>query len=297
LWPVVVVVLLCTAPFAVVRFSAAQGPIYPFAQLPGPAVNAGFDGMEFDGTWAPTQSEDISTDTFPVDYMGLPLSEAGRTRALNFSESQSSMMERQCEGWGQPYILSGPFGLKFFSNIEPVKGTVVNYTIAAWDDRLPMVIWMDGRPHPSPHAEHTLAGFTTGHMEGNTLVTVTTNMKEGFNRKNGAVYSDLVKMTLRFIRHDYHLLVIGVIEDPVYQAEPLVLTRDFVLSVTPELATAPPCIVSYEGRPANSDVPHFLWGKKPAIDLLTEKYGVPQEAVLGYPETLYPEYRQKMNKH
>ena len=27
---------------------------------------------------------------------------------------------------------------------------------------------------------------------------------------------------------------------------------------------------------------------------LTKKYGIPQEAVLGYPETLYPEYHQKM---
>jgi len=27
---------------------------------------------------------------------------------------------------------------------------------------------------------------------------------------------------------------------------------------------------------------------------MTAKYGVPQEAALGYPETLYPEYREKL---
>jgi hypothetical protein len=27
---------------------------------------------------------------------------------------------------------------------------------------------------------------------------------------------------------------------------------------------------------------------------MTAKYGVPREAALGYPETLYPEYRQKL---
>jgi hypothetical protein len=26
---------------------------------------------------------------------------------------------------------------------------------------------------------------------------------------------------------------------------------------------------------------------------MTKKYGVPRDAVLGYPETLYPEYRRK----
>ena len=30
------------------------------------------------------------------------------------------------------------------------------------------------------------------------------------------------------------------------------------------------------------------------MDELTQKYGIPREAVLGFPETLYPEYRQKM---
>jgi len=28
---------------------------------------------EFEGSWAPTNNEDLSNDTVPVDYMGLPL--------------------------------------------------------------------------------------------------------------------------------------------------------------------------------------------------------------------------------
>ena len=59
------------------------------------------------------------------------------------------MIERQCEGWPPFYFVQGPFGLKIWSDTDPVKGTTISYTIGAWEDRAPMTIWMDGRPHPS----------------------------------------------------------------------------------------------------------------------------------------------------
>jgi hypothetical protein len=159
---------------------------------------------------------------------------------------------------------------------------------------LPLVIWMDGRPRPSKYAMHTRSGFTTGRWEGNTLVTYTTHMKEGFLRKNGAPLSDQAAMTIRFVRHGTILLLVGIIEDPVYLAEPMVWTRNFELTTT-ELASVPaPCIATFEGTALTNDVPHWLWGKKPGIDELTKQFGIPEPAVLGFPETLYPEYRQKM---
>jgi hypothetical protein len=257
------------------------------------AVNAG-QRVELAGSWAPIAHEWVSNDTVPVDYTALPLNDAGRTRALSYSESQLGMIERQCEGWSASYILTGPFGLKISSEFDPVKGSLVSYTIAAWEDRLPLVIWMDGRPRPSKYAQHTRTGFTTGRWEKNTLVTYTTHMKEGFLRKNGAPLSDQAAMTIRFVRHGTILLLVGVIEDPVYLAEPMVWTRNFEVAAT-ELAAVPaPCIATFEGTALTNDVPHWLWGKKPGIDELTKQYGIPETAVLGFPETLYPEYRQKM---
>ena len=264
------------------------------AQLGGGSPNQGAGRFEFDGSWAPTQSEDVSNDTVPVDYMALPLNDAARTRALSYSESQLGMIERQCEGWGPAYILTGPFGLKVWADYETVKGNVISYTIGAWGDKLPMIIWMDGRPHPSKYAEHTRTGFTTGRWDGNTLVTVTTHMKNAFIRKNGAPASDLAKMTIRFQRHDNTLLAIGIIEDPIYLAEPLIWTRNYVLSSTPLLATSSPCIATFEGTALTNEVPHWLWGKKPFMDELTKKFGIPEDVLLGYPETLYPEYRERM---
>ena len=121
---------------------------------------------EFEGSWAPTNNEDVSNDSVPVDYMGLPLNEEGRARALSYSESQLGMLERQCEGWAPTYLMTGPFGMKITAQYDWSRGSIVRFTIGAWHDRLPLDIWMDGRPHPSQYAERTRSGFATGHWDG-----------------------------------------------------------------------------------------------------------------------------------
>ena len=151
-----------------------------------------------------------------MDYLGLPLNDEGRLRALSYNEAQLAMVERQCEGWPPFYFVQGPFGLKIWSDNESVKGGVISFTIGAWEDRAPIVIWMDGRPHPSDNAEHTRGGFTTGKWEGDTLVAYTTHMKAGFLRKNGPPSSDQATMTTRFFRHGDILTVLAVVEDPAY---------------------------------------------------------------------------------
>lgn len=256
----------------------------------------GFAQAELTGSWMPLNTEDISNDSIPVDYMALPLNEEARLRALSYSESQLGMIERQCEGWPAFYMVQGPFGLKIWNDTEPARGEVISYTIGAWEDKAPMVIWMDGRPHPSKYAEHTRGGFTTGRWEGNTLVAYTTHMKAGFIRKNGPPSSDQAIMTTRFFRHGEWLTVLAVIEDPHYLAEPLVYSKSFQLSRTELSPVGPPCISTFEGTALDAPAPHYLPEKNPFVDELTKKFGIPREAVLGYPETLYPEYRIKMKE-
>src|SRR5215469_17554936 len=185
---------------------------------------------EITGSWAARNHEVLSGDGLPVDFTGIPLNEEGRIRALSYSESQLSMVERQCQGWPAFYMVQGPFGLKIWSDSDPVKGSVISYTIGAWEDRAPLTIWMDGRPHPSKYAEHTRSGFTTGKWEGNTLATYTTHMKAGFLRKTGAPSSDQATMTARFYRHGDMLTVLAIIEDPIYLAQPFLVSRSFQAS-------------------------------------------------------------------
>jgi hypothetical protein len=193
-------------------------------------------------------------------------------------------------------MVQGPFGLKIWSDIEPAKGTVISYTIGAWEDKAPMVIWMDGRPHPSAYAEHTRGGFTTGHWEGTTLVARTTHMKAGFVRMNGPPSSAKATMTTRFFRHGDLLTVLAVIEDPYYLAEPYVLSKTFQQSAAELSPVGPPCISTFEGTALDAPAPHYLPEKNPFVDELTKKYGIPRDVILGHPDTLYPDYRSKLKR-
>ena len=249
--------------------------------------------IELTGSWAARNHEFLTGDGLPVDFTGIPLNAEARIRALSYSQSQLAMPERQCQGWPAFYLVQGPFGLKIWSETDPVKGNVISYTIGGWEDRAPMTIWMDGRPHPSKYALHTRAGFTTGVWEGNTLVATTTHMKAGFLRKTGPPSSDEAALTTRFYRHGDVLTLLAIIEDPIYLAEPWILSRSFHLSATPLAPVGPPCVTTYEGT-ARETAPHYLPEKNPFVDEMTKKFGVPLDAAEGKPETLYPEYRKKM---
>jgi hypothetical protein len=262
--------------------------------LCAPMATRAFAQADLSGSWAARNTEDISRDSYPVDYLGLSLNDEGRTRALAYNESQLAMTERQCEGWPAFYFVQGPFGLKIWGDTEPVKGTTISWTIGAWEDRAPLVIWMDGRPHPSAYAPHMRGGFTTGTWEGTTLVAYTTHMKAGFLRKNGPPSSDQATMTSRFFRHGDLLTILSVVEDPVYLAEPLIISKTFQLAVNPLLPIGPPCVSGFEGRKADESVPHFVPEKNPFVDEVTKLWHVPKDAVLGVPETMYPEYRKKI---
>jgi hypothetical protein len=249
--------------------------------------------MEISGSWAARNHEFLTGDGLPIDFTGIPLNDEGRTRALSYSESQLSMVERQCQGWPPFYFVQGPFGLKIWSETDALKGNVISYTIGAWEDRPAITIWMDGRPHPSKYAEHTRAGFTTGAWEGSTLVTYTTHIKAGFLRKTGAPSSDEATMTARFYRHGDIMTVLAIIEDPIYLAQPWLVSRSFQVSATPMSPIGPPCVSTYEGNTAET-APHYPPEKNPFVDEMTAKYGVPRDAAMGKPETLYPEYRKKI---
>jgi hypothetical protein len=261
-----------------------------FAQA-GPAVLP--NQFELAGSWAPLATEDVQNDSVPVDYLGLALTDEGRTRALSYDESQKSMIERQCQGWGAAYMVLGPFGLRISSQSDPTTNRVVSYTIDAWEDWMAMTIWMDDRPRPSEHALHTQAGFTIGRWEGGALAAQTTHVKAGFIRKTGVPLSDQATIDWRFFRHGDALTVLMVARDPVYLVEPEIISKGFRLSKAP-LDFRDPCVPGFEGREPGDSVPHFTPGENPFVDEFMMLYNLPREAVLGYREALYPEYRKKI---
>ena len=101
-------------------------------------------------------------------------------------------------------------------------------------------------------------------------------------------------MTLRFYRHDEVLSLLAIIEDPIYLAEPWILSKNFQLSATPLSPVGPPCVTAYEANTGET-APHYLPENNPFADEMTQKYGVPRDAAIGKPETLYPEYRKRIS--
>jgi hypothetical protein len=249
--------------------------------------------FEFTGSWAPIGTEDVQNDSLPVDFIGLALTEDGRARAMSYDESQKSMIERQCQGWGASYAVLGPFGLVASTQIDPATKRVVAYTIESWEDWNGLTIWMDGRPRPSVNALHTQEGFTLGGWEGGALAARTTHMKVGWIRKTGVPTSDDAIIDWRFFRHGDVMTVLMMLTDPVHLLEPAIVSKSFRLSQRP-LDYKTPCVPGFEGREPGDSVPHFAPGKNPFADEFMQFYGLPREAVLGYQETLYPEYRKKI---
>jgi hypothetical protein len=66
------------------------------------------------------------------------------------------------------------------------------------------------------------------------------------------------------------------------------------LSAAPLPSVGPPCITTFEASTSDT-APHYLPEKNPFVDEMTKKYGVPRDAAIGKPETLYPEYRKTIS--
>lgn len=248
--------------------------------------------FELLGSWRNLNGAEFRIEIPPTDYTGVPLSEEGRLKALSYSASELSMTERQCQGWAFPYLLQGPFGLNITAQYDLQKQTVVAWIIGGWEDMGATYIWMDGRPPPSDLDLRERNGFTTGTWEGDTLVARTTHMKAGYMKRNGIALSDRATVTSRFFRHGDLLSLLMVVEDPVYLSAPYVMSGSWQMNAQRVNPSGPACVSTFEGADPTR-VPHYLPEENPAADEMTRLFGVPLEAAMGYPETLYPEYRSK----
>ncbi len=153
------------------------------------------------------------------DYSGLPINEAGRLKAESWDASSLSLRERQCIPHISSYALRGPGTIRLWKANDPIGGQLTAYHMTGSYGR-PRTIWLDGRPHPSEYAPHTWTGFSTGRWDGGQFVVTTTHLKLGWLQRNGVPHSDRAIMTERFIRHQNQLLVVTIIDDPIYVGEP-----------------------------------------------------------------------------
>jgi hypothetical protein len=234
------------------------------------------------------------------DYLGLPISDAARRYADAWDSGRLTIPEHQCRAHVAPYILRGPAGgVRIWEEKDPTTQAVVAIKMFINTYAQTRTFWMDGRPHPSESAPLTWQGFSTGQWEGNQLVVTTTHVKQGWVRRNGLPMSPKAVHTERFIRHGDRLVHTGFLQDPVYLAEPLVKTEDFVrlTNVAPNLyQNWLSCQPDEEIDREKGVVPHYLPGTNPNLQEFASRHRLPFEATRGGPETMYPEYMDKLRK-
>lgn len=169
------------------------------------------------GEWAPQITED-QPHRLPGpelgDYTGLPINAAARRKAESWDASILSRPERMTQPHPAVYSMRGPGPqMRITRRHHPVTHQLIAYTIEGLYGRADRVIWMDGRPHPSPNAEHLWEGFSTGVVNGNKLTVSTTHIKWGVIQRNGVATSPKA--------------VTSILDDATYLTQPFMLTTQF----------------------------------------------------------------------
>ena len=270
-----------------------------FALLLPTAIPA-YAQVELSGAYTSRMYEDYierGPGEFMGNFTGMPLSDEGRAKALLYTSNQPSTYERQCMAQSAGVFQYRPRGIQMIKELDASKTEVVAWIIAGDNLRGELKIWMDGRPHPSPNAQHTEGGFTTGKWEGDTLTAYTTHLKTAWIRRGvGIPGSDETTITTHITRHDDLLTIMTIQEDPYYLTEPHVVTRTWLYDPRGNQTQDGVCVTANE-IPSIEDtgvVPHHLPGQNPEADFMTRMFNLPKEAAMGYAETLYPEYRKKI---
>ena len=259
-------------------------------------AGAAFGQMDPSGVWSPLFYVDVPERLAGAeigDYLGLPINAAARLRADSWDATLVELPENQCRAHGSDYGWRGPSVLNIWTEVDKASQKVIAYHTHLSAYGAEQTIWMDGRTHPPDYARHTWAGFSTGHWEGDTLVVETTHLKENWLGLNGVPRSDTATASAHIMRHGDYLTVAAITYDPVYLAEPLIRTVDFMYNPQQELAPWPCEPVDEVDRPPGV-VPHHLPGTNRFLDEFARRYGVPFEATRGGAETMYPEYKLKL---
>jgi hypothetical protein len=252
--------------------------------------------VDLSGFWSNPNFEDVMERIDgPAlgDYLGLPLSAAGRRAAEAWDASILSIKEHQCQDYPADYQSNSTWAFDMWKDVDPVT-----HDIMAWRTRLQYMapertIWMDGRPHPDEEAPHTWEGFSTGRWEGGSLIVTTTHLKTTWLRRNGVPRSDKATVVERFTKHGNYLSVVTTVYDPVYLTEPYVRSRDMILNPLGSAGIFV-CEPAEESTLKPGVIPHVLPGENKFLTEFTVQDGVPVEAARGGAETLYPEYRTKL---
>jgi hypothetical protein len=179
-------------------------------------------------------------------YDSLPLNAEARKIADSWDPAKDEAAGEQCRAYGAANVMRLPGRLR----VSWADDTTLKVeTDAGTQTRL--LRFGAGAPSGEPSwqgwsaAEWVNAG-RRGDVRVGTLKVVTTNLRPGYIRKNGAPYSDKTKVTEYFDLNtapngDRWLTVTTKVEDPVYFTRPLLTSSDFKHLATADGWSPSPC--------------------------------------------------------
>ena len=233
-----------------------QAPPAGRGQQQPPATPRAAAPADLTGVWAAAITEDwrFRMVTPPKgDFASAPLNEEGRRVGNTWDLARDVAAGEQCKAHGAPGLMRLPTRLRIsWENdttlkVESDNGQQVRqfnfgaagtprasapapagtpswqgFSVAQWENQL------EARAVPS-----TAAGRGRGlPPPSGALKVVTTNLRPGYFRRNGAPYSGNAVFTEYFDRvpganNESWLIVTSILDDPTYLAQPFVLTTQF----------------------------------------------------------------------
>ena len=180
------------------------------------------------------------------DFAGVPLNAAGRKLGLAWDPAQDAIAGEQCKAFGAPALMRMPGRLHITwqddqtLKVEADSGTQTRllrfgppsadrgpvswqgYSVAQWESPMRG----SGPPDNLPIALNPREG-----TRGRALEVVTTNLRAGYLRRNGAPYSSRTTLREFFdvftVGQDPWFTVTTIVEDPEYLTTPFVTSSDF----------------------------------------------------------------------
>jgi hypothetical protein len=231
------------------RVSAQFGPPPPAAKPPNPRLIA---PQDFTGYWVAVVTEDwryrmITPDK--GDYGGVPLTQEGHALAETWDPDKDISTGNQCRAYGAAAIMRVPTRLHItwqdddtlrvdtdagmqtrlfhFNTTAPenLKPEWQGYSVASWEGLPP------GSMMRLPTTLLGPGGAPRGASEGY-LKVITTHMRPGYLRKNGAPYGANAVLEEYFdgfkeANGDTWLVVTAIVNDPQYLYQPFITSDQF----------------------------------------------------------------------
>ena len=260
----------CVLSAALVAGLEAQQPAAPASPPASPRVAAPFD---LTGVWVSVVTEDWRWRMLTPakgDVLGIPVNPQAQKIADSWDYAKDVAAGNECKAFGAGHILRLPTRLRI-SWVD--DATLKIETDAGQQTKL---LHFDGSRQPA--GARTLQGHSaaqwidvfTGRGRGagsgappaygrGTLKVVTTNLREGYLRKNGVPYSQNASVTEYFDLFPVPeagdwFVVKTVVEDPTYLTGPYVVSSNFMRERDDAKWRPTPCEVDPPLVPTRSDV-------------------------------------------